>query len=143
MRDAPGHLFGLAALHVHGGDLASGRPLMKRNIEAFERSGAEAIMLARGSLGDPWRFGRLLGLRDLEPTSKEVARELEWVIGCCEDHLGGDRAGRYLRKFYPWYADRLDVPKPLRKALVEAPTTAAARLALDEIVEWQPVDAAA
>ena len=111
--------------------------------EAFERSGAEAIMLARGSLGDPWRFGRLLGLRDLEPTAEEVARELEWVIGCCEDHLGGDRAGRYLRKFYPWYADRLDVPKPLRKALVEAPTTAAARLALDRIVEWQPVDAAA
>ena len=115
----------------------------ERALEAFERSGAEAIMLARGSLGDPWRFERLLGLREGEPAHEEVARELTWVIACCEDHLGPERAGRYLRKFYPWYAERLDVPKPVRKALVEAPTTAAARAALDEIVEWRPVDAAA
>src|ERR671923_2438544 len=26
---------------------------------AFEASGADAVMLARGSLGDPWRFGRV------------------------------------------------------------------------------------
>ena len=115
----------------------------ERALEAFERSGAEAIMLARGSLGDPWRFERLLGLREGEPAHEEVARELTWVIACCEDHLGPERAGRYLRKFYPWYAERLDVPKPVRKALVEAPTTATARAALDEIVEWRPVDAAA
>ncbi|MDQ4049278.1 MAG: tRNA-dihydrouridine synthase family protein [Actinomycetota bacterium] len=113
-----------------------------RALEAFERSGAEAVMLARGSLGDPWRFERLLGLREGEPSPAEVARELEWVIGCCEDHLGEDRAGRYLRKFYPWYAERLDVPKALLAALVEAPTTAAARVALERAVEWRPVDAA-
>ena len=40
-----------AALHVHGGDLASGRPLMKRNIEAFERSGAEAIIINAAGCG--------------------------------------------------------------------------------------------
>ena len=73
----------------------------ERALEAFELSGAEAIMLARGSLGDPWRFERLLGLRDRDPSAAEVARELEWVIGRCEDHLGQERAGRYLRKFYP------------------------------------------
>ena len=115
----------------------------ERALEAFELSGAEAIMLARGSLGDPWRFERLLGLRDREPSAAEVARELEWVIGRCEDHLGQERAGRYLRKFYPWYAQRLDVPKPLRKALVEASTTAAARIALQQVVDLRPVDAAA
>ena len=52
----------------------------ERALEAFERSGAEAIMLARGSLGDPWRFERLLGLREGEPAHDEVARELTWVI---------------------------------------------------------------
>src|SRR2546423_4932183 len=36
-------------------------------IEAFERTGADAVMLARGSLGNPWRFERLLGLRAGEP----------------------------------------------------------------------------
>ena len=40
--------------------------------EALERSGAEAVMLARGSLGNPWRFERLLGLREGEPTPAEV-----------------------------------------------------------------------
>ena len=28
---------------------------------AFEESGAAAVMLARGSFGNPWRFARLLG----------------------------------------------------------------------------------
>ena len=68
--------------------------------EAFERSGAAAVMLARGSLGNPWRFERLLGLRD-EPEPHEVTAELRWVIESAEDHLGVERAGRYLRQFYP------------------------------------------
>ena len=123
---------------VSGGLLSDDRAL-----EAFERSGAEAIMLARGALGDPWRFERLLGLREGEPSPAEVVEELRWVIACCEDHLGEERAGRYLRKFYPWYAERLDLPKAVRKALVEAPTTSDARAALERVLEWEPLDAAA
>jgi nifR3 family TIM-barrel protein len=96
---------------------------------AFDESGAAAVMLARGSLGNPWLFGRLLGSYDGEPTPEEVLDELEWVIASAEDHLGTDRAGRYLRKFYPWYADRLGLTKRERHALVTAPTTAQARAA--------------
>ncbi|MGI8844706.1 MAG: tRNA dihydrouridine synthase, partial [Thermoleophilaceae bacterium] len=70
--------------------------------EALDVSGAEAVMLARGSLGNPWRFQRLLGERDDEPSTDEVVAELRWVIDRAEEHLGPDRAGRYLRKFYPW-----------------------------------------
>ena len=47
---------------------------------AFEESGAAAVMLARGSLGNPWLFARLLGPYDGEPTAEEVVEELEWVI---------------------------------------------------------------
>ena len=112
-------------------------------LEAFERSGADAVMLARGSLGDPWRFERLLGLREGEPRLGEVADELRWVIDRCEEHLGVERAGRYLRKFYPWYADRLALAKPVRAELVEAPTTAAARVALDRLEMLAPAAAAA
>ena len=84
-------------------------------------------MLARGSLGNPWRFERLLGLRDGEPTAAEVIEELRWVIDRAEEHLGTERAGRYLRKFYPWYAERLELPKALRIELSMAPSTASAR----------------
>jgi tRNA-dihydrouridine synthase B len=99
--------------------------------EAFDRSGAAAVMLARGSLGNPWRFERLLGLRDGQPTSEEVVAELRWVIACAEEHLGAERAGRYLRKFYPWYADTMGLSCRAREPLVTAPTTIAARAALD------------
>ena len=53
--------------------------------------------------------------------------ELEWVIASAEDHLGVERAGRYLRKFYPWYADRLPLTRAGKQPLVTAPTTADAR----------------
>ena len=96
-------------------------------LRAFEQSGAEAVMLARGALGNPWLFGRLLGTYHGRPGPQEVAEELLWVIACAEDHLGVERAGRYLRKFYPWYAERLGLTRREREPLVTAPTTAHAR----------------
>jgi tRNA-dihydrouridine synthase B len=99
-------------------------------VRAFEESGAAAVMLARGSLGNPWRFERLLGLRDTEPTRSEVCDELLWVIDCGEQHLGVERAGRYLRKFYPWYADTMGLTRRERNELVTAPTTDHARRAI-------------
>jgi tRNA-dihydrouridine synthase B len=113
---------------LSGGLLSDGRVA-----EAFERSGAEAVMLARGSLGDPWRFERLLGLREGEPTREEVLAELEWVIERAEEHLGVERAGRYLRKFYPWYAERLGLTRREQQPLMTAPTTADARRILGQI----------
>jgi tRNA-dihydrouridine synthase B len=111
--------------------------------EAFERSGAAAVMLARGSFGNPWMFERLLGLRDGEPTVAEVVEELGWVIDRCEEHLGVDRAGHYLRKFYPWYAERLPLTKAEKQELVTAPTTADARAALVRIAALEPAPQAA
>jgi transcription elongation factor GreA len=99
----------------------------ERALAAFERTGADAVMLARGSLGNPWRFERLLGLRDGEPARGEVVDELRWVIACAEEHLGTERAGRYLRKFYPWYAETLGLSKRAAQPLLTAPDTAAAR----------------
>jgi tRNA-dihydrouridine synthase B len=96
-------------------------------LAAFEQSGAAAVMLARGSLGNPWLFERLLGARAGEPDAAEVIAELEWVMERCEEHLGEERAGRWLRKCYPWYAERLELPKALVHELTTAPDTAAAR----------------
>jgi nifR3 family TIM-barrel protein len=123
---------------VSGGLLSDEKP-----IEALERSGAEAVMLARGSLGNPWRFERLLGRRVGEPAAAEVIAELRWVIARCEEHLGTDRAGRYLRKFYPWYAERLELSKALKQELSTAPTTAHARMLLARLESEPPAAAAA
>ncbi len=64
------------------------------------------------------------------PSAEEVTGELRWVIDRAEEHLGVERAGRYLRKFYPWYADTLGLSKAERQPLVTAPTTDDARLSL-------------
>ena len=114
--------------------LSGGLSSDERAIAAFERTGAAAVMLARGSFGNPWRFARLLGRYVGEPSAAEVVRELEWVIDRGEEHLGVERAGRYLRKFYPWYADTLGLTKAERRELVEAPTTDDARRAHEALV---------
>jgi tRNA-dihydrouridine synthase B len=77
--------------------------------EAYERSGAAAVMIARGSLGNPWIFEQLVGGREASPSREEVAAELAWIIDCGERHWGPERAARNLRKFYPWYLEHLQI----------------------------------
>jgi nifR3 family TIM-barrel protein len=106
-------------------------------LDAWEYTGAEAIMLARGALGNPWLFARLVGLREDEPTRDEVLVELDWVMDRAVEHLGGDRGGRYLRKFYPWYVERLGegphAAKALQEALQRTSTVDEARAVLDPL----------
>ncbi len=101
--------------------------------EAFEHTGADAVALARGSLGNPWLFSQLVGGRDAEPSRDEILAELHWVMDSAVEHLGEERAGRYLRKFYPWYVERLAGDKALQDALQRAPSLAAARAILESL----------
>lgn len=77
---------------------------------AYRESGAAAVMIARGSFGNPWLFEELVGRRREPPAREEEVRELLWVVDRAEEHLGTERAERYLRKFYPWYTTRLGAP---------------------------------
>ena len=87
--------------------------------EAFALTGAAAVMLARGALGNPWLFEELLGGREEGPTQEEVLGELDWTIERAKEHLGEVRAGRYLRKFYPWYVARLQLESRAAKELMQ------------------------
>ena len=91
---------------VSGGldDAASAR-------HAYAASGADAVMVARGSFGNPWIFEELTGARAERPARNEIADELLWVVDRAEEHLGERRASHYLRKFYPWYLDGLGVDR--------------------------------
>jgi tRNA-dihydrouridine synthase len=93
--------------------------------EAFADTGAEAVMLARGALGNPWLFARLVRGWEREPTREEVLAELDWLIDRAVEHLGEERATRYLRKFYPWYVGRLELDSSKAKSLQESLQTAA------------------
>jgi tRNA-dihydrouridine synthase B len=100
---------------------------------AHERTGAAAVMLARGALGNPWLFAQVLGLRTSEPSHDEVLAELDWVMARAVEHLGADRAGRYLRKFYPWYLERLGASKTVQQRMQQTATVADARAVLADL----------
>ncbi|WP_210492197.1 tRNA-dihydrouridine synthase [Patulibacter sp. SYSU D01012] len=114
-----------------------------QTLAAYEQVGPAAVMLARGALGNPWHFAALLGLRESAvPTVDEVAAEFDWVLDRTIEHLGAERAGRYLRKHYPWYVERLadaaagaldaTPDKRLQEALQRTEDVEAARAAFRE-----------
>jgi tRNA-dihydrouridine synthase B len=88
----------------------------------FEHTGCAAVMLARGSLGNPWLFEQVLGARETEPAREEVLDEWSWVLDRAEEHFGAERAARYLRKFHPWYVERLGESHAVQDALQRAAT---------------------
>ena len=106
----------LAAPMILTGGLSSA----ERVRDAYERTGAAAVMLARGAIGNPWLFEELLAGREHTPGPDEVQRELEWVVARAREAFGTPRADRYLRKFYPWYADRLSLTGAERRALLQS-----------------------
>jgi tRNA-dihydrouridine synthase B len=101
---------------------------------AYRESGADAVMIARGSLGNPWIFEELTRRRSAAPAPENVVRELLWVIDRAEEHLGPQRAVPYLRKFYPWYLERLHAPRRARQPFQRTRTLdEARRLALGSV----------
>jgi tRNA-dihydrouridine synthase B len=105
---------------------------------AYRESGADAVMIARGSLGWPWIFEELTGQRTEPPSRDEVVDELLWVIDQAEDHMGAERAERYLRKFYPWYLDRLDAPREVTEELQRSADLARARELVGSLASPSP-----
>jgi nifR3 family TIM-barrel protein len=108
---------------------------------AFEESGADAVMIARGALGNPWVFEELTGRRHEPPAREEVVAELLWVMDRAEEHLGAERASRYLRKFYPWYVATLEAPSDLLDRLHRATDLADARRLIAGLAARTPTEA--
>jgi tRNA-dihydrouridine synthase B len=114
--------------------VSGGLGTAERARRAYTESGADAVMIARGSLGNPWIFAELAGDRDGPPSEAEIEAELRWILMRAEEHWGPDRAARNLRKFYPWYVEPLGYEGPaadrfqrtdsldeVRELLVEGP----------------------
>ena len=74
---------------------------------AYGESGADAVMIARGSLGNPWIFEELTGRRRRAAGPGRGRRRA--ALGDRPRRGPSRRRARprYLRKFYPWYLERL------------------------------------
>jgi tRNA-dihydrouridine synthase B len=102
-------------------------------LAAYEHTGAAAVMLARGSLGNPWLFEELLGGRIEEPSPDEILDELGWMMEAAAEHFGPARAARWMRKAYPWYMERLGAGKAVQASLQATDSLEAANSVLSEL----------
>ena len=123
VRELVERLGGTGSPVIVSGGLASAAAVR----DAYRESGADAVMIARGALGNPWIFEELTGRRGAGPTQEEIVRELLWMMDQAERHLGPSRAAHYTRKFYPWYLERLGVRGTEADSLQRTETLDAAR----------------
>ena len=131
VRELVERLDGSGAPVIVSGGLASATDARR----AYRESGADAVMIARGALGNPWIFQELTGLRVGEPSQQEIVSELLWTIERAERHLGECRAAHYARKFYPWYLERLGIKGPHADALQRTETLEEARALVTSLAQ--------
>jgi tRNA-dihydrouridine synthase len=139
VRDLVERLDGSEAKVIVSGGLATA-PDARR---AYRESGADAVMIARGALGNPWIFQELTGRRVAEPSDDEIVRELLWTMERAERHMGEPRAARYARKFYPWYLERLGIRGAEANALQRTETLDEARVLVTSLVRSRELAAQA
>jgi tRNA-dihydrouridine synthase len=114
---------------------------VQRVRRAYEESEADAVMIARGALGNPWIFEELTRGRQPPPAHREIVAELVWTMHRAAEHLGHERAARYARKFYPWYLERLGVCGPEADAFQRTDTLEEAQRLLAKLPKPPPIAA--
>jgi tRNA-dihydrouridine synthase B len=76
----------------------------KAAYDVITTTGAAAVMIGRGGLGDPWLYGAIAGGGvSRRPDLPGVVAELVAFARENIDLMGERRGVHYLRKFYPWY----------------------------------------
>ncbi|MBV1702345.1 MAG: tRNA dihydrouridine synthase DusB [Hyphomicrobiales bacterium] len=110
----------------------------------LRQSGADAIMVGRAALGQPWLVGGLSrALARAEPVQipsrpTRMAAAIEHLQGLCSDF--GALAGlRHARKHLNAYASMAGAPEALRLALVTTEDVSRAIAGLREIFGMEPV----
>ena len=102
---------------------------------AYEESGADAVMIARGGLGNPWVFEELTGRRAAPPVARRSSPSCSGSWIAPRSTSGAERAERYLRKFYPWYVALLDAPTPVAEELQRSADLGRARELIAALAE--------
>jgi tRNA-dihydrouridine synthase B len=104
---------------IASGDITS----REHALAVLERTGAAAVMVARGAQGNPWALREIAEGEAFRPTREEVAAELVVFIREAVRELGEQRAVGFLKKFYGWYLGHGRFPKPFKQELVQLRTT--------------------
>ncbi|GAB4247723.1 MAG: tRNA dihydrouridine synthase DusB [Thermoleophilia bacterium] len=85
---------------VASGDVTS----VAAAVELVRRTGAAAVMVARGMLGNPWLLADLLaGVERPRPPRDQVVAELRALLALAAEEMGSRRAARWVRRQLSWY----------------------------------------
>jgi len=72
--------------------------------EIVRTTGATAVMLARGAVGDPWLVGSILaGVSVSRPPLADVVADLRRLLALVAEEQGQERAARWIRKLLTAY----------------------------------------
>ena len=93
----------------------------------LDETGCDAIIVARGALGNPWIFREIeeflkTGKILKRPSAKETAKIMKLHLGLCCDFYGERRGVVNFRKFFIWYTRCFKGTKPLRNKTARVST---------------------
>lgn len=102
------------------------------------QSGADGVMIGRGSFGRPWFPGQVrhflrTGERRPDPSLGEQRQIVDEHYDAMLSHYGSHRGVRIARKHLNAYLERLGIAKPDRQTVLRLDGPAAVRAALDDI----------
>ncbi|MDD5155049.1 MAG: tRNA dihydrouridine synthase DusB [Candidatus Omnitrophica bacterium] len=84
----------------------------------FDETGCDAVLVARGALGNPWFFRKAKEL----PQADEVARAMLEHLDSCIDFYGARNAVSIFHKFFGWYSRGFRKIRRLREKAYRAKT---------------------
>jgi len=104
----------------------------------FDETGCDGVLLARGSLGNPWIFKEIryllkYGKSPARPDKGEIIRTMLEHLGLSVDFHGPRVGVVSFRKFFIWYTSGFRAIRPLREKICRAKTKEEAESLIHQI----------
>ncbi|PWD83380.1 tRNA dihydrouridine synthase DusB [Ignatzschineria cameli] len=99
---------------IANGDIDS----LDRAKEVLAVTKADAIMIGRGALGNPWLFRSLIEEKDYQPTLEERYQIVTEHISALHHFYGIEKGIRVARKHILWYLGDREIPQEWRSAML-------------------------
>ncbi|MBR5228913.1 MAG: tRNA dihydrouridine synthase DusB [Firmicutes bacterium] len=101
----------------------------------FEETGCDAVMIARGALGNPWIFRSLLEGKDYVPSRRERVDIIKEHFGLLLEEKGEYVAVRSMRKHIGWYVKGLPGAVAVRRNLNQLEDASDIMVGLERLVK--------
>jgi len=119
---------------IGSGDVFSGELAMKM----FDKTGCDAVAVARGSMGNPWIFAEITGLLShgmapARPSTDEVISTMRKHLDLSMALLGESLGVLTFRKFFVWYSHGFAKVRPLRTKALQAHSLEEMQAVIEEL----------